>query len=311
MSETLAGLLDAAVRISVPLLLAVLGEIVVERAGVLNIGIEGMVLAGAFGGFAGAFLSGSPEFGLLLGASSGLTLGALLAWLVVRARVDAIVAGVALNILALGITGVFFRRIANAAGERLIAPTFTAVQVPWLSKLPLVGPAFFDQNLYAYMGYALVPATAFFLFRTLPGLRLRACGENPDAAAAAGVPVQRVRIVAVLFGALMAGIAGSYLSIAYSNTFVENMSAGRGFVALAIVVFARWKPGLGVVGALLFGAAMAFQVRFQGARILGVEAPYQFYQMLPYVLTLLVLGLSSRGATGVPAALGRPFRGRG
>lgn len=308
--EVIGGLLDAAVRIAVPLLFAVLGEIVVERAGVLNIGIEGMMLAGALGGFAGAFLSGSPEAGLVLGVAAALALGALFAVLVVHARIDAIVAGVAVNILALGLTGVFFRRLAGVAGERLLAPTFAAVRIPVLAEIPLLGPAFFERNLYAYAAYALVPAVAFFLFRTLPGLRLRACGENPDAAAAAGVPVRRVRVVAVLFGALMAGLAGSYLSIGYSNTFVENMSAGRGFVALAIVVFARWNPGLGVLGSLLFGAAMAFQVRFQGARTLGLEIPYQFFQMFPYVLTLVVLALSARGATGAPAALGRPFRDR-
>jgi len=310
MIETIAALLDAAVRISIPLWLAVLGEIVVERSGVLNIGIEGMILAGALGGFAGALLFGAPEAGLVLGVAAALALGWLFAALVVRVRIDAIVTGVALNILALGLTGVFFRQLAGTPRATMIAPTFASVRVPLLADVPVIGPAFFDRNLFAYLAYALAPAVAWFLYRSMPGLRLRACGENPDAAATAGTSVARTRTVAVLFGALMAGLAGTYLSIGYSNTFVENMSAGRGFVALAIVVFARWNPWLAAAGALLFGGAMAFQVRYQGAGFFGVEVPYQFFQMFPYVLTLVVLAASARGAAGAPAALGKPYRER-
>jgi simple sugar transport system permease protein len=306
--EPAAGLLEAAVRIALPLLLVVIGEIVAERSGVLNIGLEGMILAGAFGGFAGAWATGSPWAGMLVGAAAGVALAALFAQLVIRWALDPIVSGVALNILSLGATGVLFRALTEGAGGTVFVATFAPWPVPGLAELPLVGPALFRLNAPGYATVALAAAAAVFLGRTAPGLILRAAGENPDAVQTAGVDVARVRTLAVLFCGLTAGAAGAYLSCGYSDTFVENMSAGRGFVALAIVVFARWSPLGGAAGALLFGLATSLQVRLQGTPVLGVEIPYQFFQMLPYALTLIVLASTSRRGAGAPAALARPWR---
>lgn len=301
-----AGLFEAAVRIAVPILLAVIGEIVAERAGVLNLGIEGMMLAGAFGAFAGAVATGSPELGVLAGVLAAAALAAVFALLVVRAALEPIVTGVAMNILALGATGVLFR--ALDAGRAGFAPTLPAIEVPFAAALPGIGPALFAQNALGYAAVSLVVACSLFLRRTRPGLVLRAAGENPEAVETAGTSVVRVRFLAAVFGGACAGAAGAYLAVGYSNTFVEGMSAGRGFVALAIVVFARWNPWGGAGGALLFGLAMALQVRLQGRVLAGVEIPYQFFQALPYALTLAVLARSKPGAGGAPAALARPYR---
>jgi simple sugar transport system permease protein len=305
--EFAAGLLEAAVRIAVPILLVVLGEIVAERAGVLNIGLEGMILVGAFAGFAGAWTTGSPVLGLAAGVVAATGLAFLFSAAVVRAALDPIVTGVALNIFALGLTGVLFRALTDGAAGGIFVETLPPVPVPGLARLPVLGPALFSLNVLGYAAIVLTAVTAFFLARTSPGLVVRATGENPEAVETAGVDVRRVREAAVLFGGALAGAAGVYLAVGYSNTFVENMSAGRGFVALAIVVFARWSPGGGAVGALLFGLAVALQVRLQGRAVLGVEIPYQFFQMLPYALTLAVLAGAGRHGAGAPAALARPW----
>ena len=306
-----AGLLEATVRIAIPILLVVVGEIVAERSGVLNIGLEGMILAGAFGGFAGAWATGSPAVGLALGVAASTTLACLFALAVVRAGLDPIVTGVAVNVFALGVTGVAFRALTEGASGGLFVATFPAIAIPGLSAVPLIGKALFTMTALGYAAVAITTAVSFFLRRTAPGLLLRATGENPDAVDTAGTDPRRVRTLAVLFGGALAGMAGVMLSIGYSNTFVENMSAGRGFVALAIVVFARWNPGGAVAGSLLFGLAMAAQVRLQGQEVAGVEIPYQIFQMLPYALTLAVLAIGSRRGAGVPAALAIPWRRTG
>jgi ABC-type uncharacterized transport system permease subunit len=306
--EFAEGLITATVRISIPILLVVMGEIVSERGGVLNIGLEGMILAGAFGAFAGAAAGGSPWIGMACAAAASMALAALFAWLVLDVRLDPIVTGVAVNILAMGLTGVLFRAFTAAAPGTVFVPTFPAWKVPGLSAIPLVGEALFARNALGYTAFVLPAAAALFLGHTAPGLLLRAAGENPEALDAAGIPVIRVRRLATLFGGLTAGLAGAYLATGYSNTFVENMSSGRGFVALAIVVFARWSPWRGLLGALLFAFAMSLQVRLQGQGILGVEIPYQFFQMLPYALTLFVLAAAAGRGTGAPAALGRTYR---
>ncbi len=305
MTELAAGLLEAAVRISVPILLAVIGEIVAERAGVLNLGIEGMMLAGAFGAFATASVTGSPELGVLSGVLAAAALAAVFAVLVVRLALDPVVTGVAVNVFALGATGVLFR--AMDAGPAGFVPMLPVFDPPFADQLPAIGRALLGQNALAFGAVALVAGVALFLDRTRPGLLLRAAGENPEAVETAGASVRRLRAAAAVFGGACAGAGGAYLAVGYSNTFVEGMSAGRGFVALAIVVFARWSPWGAVGGALLFGAAMALQVRLQGRAVLGVEIPYQFFQALPYALTLVVLARPRSGSAGAPAALGRPY----
>jgi ABC-type uncharacterized transport system permease subunit len=307
MMEALDPFLLAAVRISIPLVLAVIGEIVVERAGVLNIGLEGLMLAGAFGGFAGAALTGSAASGIVAGALAALLFAALFSMLVVRGHQDAIIVGIAVNILALGITGVLSRAMTSGGTEHVRVATLPVMPVPYLSKLPVAGPLLFEHNVLGYAAILLAAFVAWFLSRTTPGLIVRACGENPESVDTAGIDVRKVRSGAILFGGLLAGLAGVYLAIGYSDTFVENMTAGRGFVALAIVVFARWHPIGGWAGALMFGAAMALQARMQGERMLGIEIPYHFFQMLPYALTLLVLAITSSAGSRPPASLGKPY----
>lgn len=302
-----AAVLEAGVRIAVPLLFLVLGELWAERSGVLNVGLEGLLLAGAFGGFAGALLSGSPWAGLLGAVLASLLLAALLGILVVRIGLDQIVCGVALNALALGLTGVFFR--ALTAGRASIAiPAVGPAPLPGLDALPVVGRALFAQSPFAYAAYPLVPLAAFLLYRTRPGLLVRATGESPEAVDALGASVARVRFACLLASGALAGVAGAYLSIAYARTFVEGMSDGRGFVALALVVFARWDPWRAGAGALLFGCATALGIRLQGQPVGGVEVPYQLFQALPYLLTLAVIAAGGRRGESAPRALGRFFR---
>lgn len=297
MTETLLVLLGSALALGTPLLFAALGELVSERAGVINIGVEGLMLTGAFAGMLACWATGSPLAGMAAAATAALLLGALFALWVVGFDADQVVAGAALNILAIGITGVAYRAVFGVTGAALSVATFPPLAIggdaPWLAPLRQPSPV--------YVALALVPITALVLGRTRLGLALRACGEAPAAAASLGIPVARMRFGAILVAALLAGIGGGYLSLAYSNTFVEGMSAGRGFIALAIVVFGRWRPVGMLAGALLFGAASAGQFHLQAA---GVRVPYHLLLMLPYVSTLAVLALTS-GTAAAPAALGR------
>ena len=301
--DLLGALLASTITMAVPLLLAALGELIAERAGVLNIGLEGMLLSGAFVAVVVALLSGSTALGfacaLLVGAALGLLLGVFVAhW-----DTNQVVAGTALNLLAAGLTGVAYRAVFGVTGAALTiagAPTFA---LPGLAGLPVIG-AFFDQSLLGYAAFAAVPAVGWGLTRTLAGLRLRMVGENPWAAETQGVAVRRVRVVALLLCGALAAAGGAYLSLAYANTFVEGMSAGRGFIALAIVIVGRRQP-LGVLlAALCFGFATALQFHFQA---LGLAVPFQFFLILPYVLTLLVLA-GRVGRASAPAALGQPYR---
>lgn len=300
----LDALLHATLVAATPLLLAALGETLVERAGVLNIGLEGILLTGAFAGMASCYFTSSPITGVLLGALSGAVLTLLFAWVAIDLGANQIVVGVSLNLFASGLTGVLYRGLFGVTGQALTVTTFSVLPIPLLSDLPFFGPALFQQTALVYAAVLLVPALHFFLFRTRGGLQLQAVGEHPQAAETLGVAVNRVRKSALLLEGFLAGIAGSYLSLAYSNTFVEGMSAGRGFIALAIVIFGRWRP-IGVLGgALFFGAATALQFHLQA---LGSTVPYQFVLMLPYLLTLAALALAGT-RLAAPAALGQPYK---
>jgi simple sugar transport system permease protein len=276
----------AALGLASPLLLAALGELVMERAGVLNIGLEGVMLAGAFAAFAAAVATGSPALGVASAAATGAAVGALFAAFAVLRGSDAIVTGTAVNLLALGATGVAYRSLYAGA-----TPTSATV----------------SQTPFVWAGLVTAAILAFFLARTRPGLRLRAAGEAARAADAEGVAVPRVRTLAVIAGSALAGAAGAALPLALANTFSENMTAGRGFIALTIVIFGRWRPDGVVLGALFFGLATAVQFRLQAR---GLDLPYPAFLMLPYVLTLLVLALAA-GRGRAPAELGRPYRREG
>jgi simple sugar transport system permease protein len=300
MADALAAFLEGTVRTATPLAFAALGEALVERSGVINIGLEGSIIAGALGGVVAAGAAGTG-LGLVAALVAGAAVAAIFAFFAVRLRADQIITGTAVTLLALGLTGALYRSAFGAGGAALGTPTIGPLVIPGLAAIPLVGPALFAQPITTYLAIALVPLTSWWLFRTHAGLALRACGENPDAALAAGVAVGRVQTAAIVFGGALGGLAGGTLVLAQAGTFVEGMSAGRGFIAIAIVVLGRWKPiGVGVA-ALLFGAASALQFAFQA---MGWKLPYQLFLATPYVLTLLALAVA-RARFAAPAALGK------
>lgn len=292
--------LEAAVRVATPLLLAALGELVVQRAGVINLGLEGSISAGAFASLI-AIGTGTAVSGYAAGAVAGAMVSLVLAIFVVRLHANQIITGTAATLLALGATGTLYRATLGAEGAALSVPTSGPVAIPVLAALPVVGRALFAQPLITYALYALIPALWWWLYRTHAGLSLRAIGESPAAAETAGVHVARTRTIALLFGGALGGLAGATLVLAHTGTFAEGLSAGRGFIAIAIVVLGRWQP-LGVaMAALLFGAASALQYLFQA---MGWPVPYHLFLALPYLLTLAALA-GVAGRVRAPAALAR------
>ena len=293
----------AVLTASTPLLIAAAGELVVERAGVLNLGVEGMMIMGAACGFAGAWFTGSTLIGAFCGIAAGAALSAVFAGLTLGLAVNQVATGLALTILGIGISGLIG---AGFVGER-ITPS-PNLFVPYLSELPFVGRILFAQNAFVYLSIALIIAIWRFLYVTRVGLVLRAVGDNHASAHALGYPVLRIRFLAVLFGGACAGLAGAYLSLAYTPFFIAGMTAGRGWIALALVVFASWLPGRLVVGAYLFGAVTILQLHAQGA---GLGIPSQLMTALPYLATVLVLVVISRArvsaGSAAPASLGQVF----
>ena len=301
--ETLAlaaGFLAAAVRVATPLLLAATGETIAQRSGVMNLGLEGVMLTGALAATLGASAAG-PWTGVALAVLAGMLLAGVFALVTVGARADQVIAGTAITLGAIGLTGTVYRQAFGAAGAGLDLPTLPPIPVPGLSTLPVLGPALFSQPAPTYIGLLAVPAVWWFLFRTRPGLAVRAAGEAAGTARAAGVPTRLVRAAATVAGGGFAGLAGATLVLAQVGTFAERMTAGRGYVAIAIVVLGRWHPVGVAVASLAFGAAMALQFLFQ---TLGLGVPYQLFLMLPYVLALLALA-GVVGRVRAPADLGR------
>ena len=299
MSAVLAPFLAATVRTATPLALAALGELVVERAGLINVGLEGAIIAGAFGALAGGTWAG-VGVGYAGAVAGGLLVGLLFALCVVGFGADQIITGTALTLLGLGVTGTLYHAVYGDEGAALRVPTSAPIALPGLARLPVIGDAFFAQPPITYLVYLLAPAIAWWLLRTHGGLALRAIGERPEAAEAAGIPIARMRVAAVAVGGALGGLAGGALVLAQAGTFVEGMSAGRGFIAIAIVVLGRWRP-LGVVlAAVAFGAASAMQFAFQA---MGWSAPYQLFLVAPYLLTLAALA-GVGGRARAPAALG-------
>ncbi|MGE5686913.1 MAG: ABC transporter permease [Gemmatimonadota bacterium] len=295
----LVGFLAASVRVATPLLFAAIGETITERAGVINLGLEGAMLAGALASALGA--SGGAWAGVAAAALAGAAVAAVFAGWVVGARVNQVIAGTAVTLACVGLTGTVYRQAYGADGAGLSLPTLGALAVPGLSRIPVLGPALFAQPALTYVSLGLVPITWWMLYRTRMGLALRAAGEASDLARAAGVPVGWLRFSATVFGGALAGLGGASLVLAQVGTFAEKMTAGRGYVAIAIVVLGRWHPAGVALAALLFGAATALQFLFQS---LGLAVPYQFFLMLPYVLTLLALA-GAVGRVEAPAGLAK------
>lgn len=300
MSDVVGHFLAATVRTATPLALAALGEMLVERAGLINIGLEGTILAGAFGSLVGA-TAGGVLWGYAGAVAGGVAVAALFGVFVVWLKANQIVTGTALTLLSVGATGTLYRAMYGSSGAALSSPTSPPFPIPWLSRIPLVGEALFAQPPIAYAAYLLVPIIAWWMRDTHAGLALRAIGEQPEAAQVAGVRVQRLRLLAILAGGVLGGLAGGTLVLAQAGTFAEGMSAGRGFIAIAIVVLGRWHP-LGVaLAAFVFGAASALQFAFQA---MGWHAPYQLFLVVPYLLTLAGLA-GAVGRARAPAALGK------
>lgn len=299
-SEIVAPFLAATIRTATPLALAALGELVLERAGMINIGLEGAILAGAFGALVGGTAGGvaGGYAGAMLG---GCLVAALFAVLVVWRNADQIITGTALTLLSIGATGTLYHLMYGSQGAALGLATSAPYPLPLLAELPIIGRPLFAQPPITYFVYLLVPAIAWVMARTHLGLAVRAVGEHPEAAAVAGIRVRRLRLAAVLMNGVLGGLAGGALVLAQAGTFAENMSAGRGFIAIAIVVLGRWRPFGVAIAALVFGAASALQFAFQA---MGFTAPYQLFLMIPYVLTLAGLA-GAGGRARAPAALGK------
>ena len=301
--EIFEAIILSVLAASTPLLIAATGELVTERSGVLNLGVEGMMIVGAACGFAAAYFTDSTLVGALAGVLAGALLALVFALLTLGLAVNQVATGLALTILGIGLSGLIG---AGFVGTRITPAPQLAI--PLLTGLPVIGRILFGQDAFVYASIALVAGIWRFLYRSRAGLVLRAIGDNPGSAHALGYPVLRVRSLAVLFGGACAGLAGAYMSLAYTPFFVPGMTAGRGWIALALVVFASWRPLRLVAGAYLFGAVSILQLHAQG---LGLGIPSQVMTSLPYLATIVVLVLISRarGAAGsaAPASLGTAF----
>jgi simple sugar transport system permease protein len=288
---------------SMPLLLAAIGELVAERSGVLNLGVEGMMIMGAVAGFGATFLTGQPILGVLAAIIAGMAMAALFATVTLVLVANQVASGLALTLLGLGLSGLMGDPFAGKAGIKI-----QPVHIPVLTDIPFIGPIVFGQDPLVYFAVALTIAVSWFLFRSRAGLILRAVGDNHTSAHALGYSVIRVRFLAVLFGGACAGLGGAYLSLVYTTQWLENMTAGRGWIALALVVFATWLPFRLAIGALLFGAVGILQLH---AQALGIGIPSQFLTSLPYLTTIVVLVLISGNRalmrSNTPACLGQSF----
>lgn len=299
----LEAILLTVITAATPLVVAALGELVTERAGVLNLGVEGMMVMGAVGAFAVTQITGSPYIGLLAGIACGALFSLLFGFLTLTLVANQVATGLALTLLGLGASGMLGESYVGAPGIKL-----QPIAIPLLSDIPFLGPVLFRQDIIFYLSVALVIGVNWFLFKSRTGLKLRAIGDNHASAHALGIHVIRTRYLAVLFGGACAGLAGAQLSLIYTPQWVENMTAGRGWIALALVVFASWRPWRVLAGGYLFGAVSIGQLH---AQAMGVGIPSQFLSALPYAATIVVLVIISHNRRttliNTPACLGKAF----
>jgi ABC-type uncharacterized transport system permease subunit len=297
------AILLTVITAATPLVLASLGELVTERSGVLNLGVEGMMVMGAVLAFAATQATGSPYIGILAGIACGALFSVLFGFLTLTLVANQVATGLALTILGLGVSGQIGEPYVGMSGIKL-----QPITIPLLADIPFLGPLLFKQDLIFYLSIALVFGVNWFLFKSRAGLKLRAIGDSHGSAHALGIHVIRTRYLAVMFGGACAGLAGAQLSLVYTPQWVENMSAGRGWIALALVVFASWRPWRLLAGGYLFGAVSISQLH---AQALGLGIPSQFLSALPYAATVIVLVLISHNRRttliNTPASLGKPF----
>ncbi len=292
-------LLASLIVAATPLLLAAIGELVVEKAGVLNLGVEGMMITGAICGFAISVNTGSPVLGLVAAAIGGAALSLLFAVLTQLALANQVASGLALTLFGLGLSA-----LIGQGYQGVKPPAFPRFDLPLLSDIPVLGPILFTQDFVVYLAFFLTAGVWATLKYTRVGLILRAVGENHDAAHALGYKVIRIRVLAILFGGACAGLGGAYISLIRVPQWTEGMTAGIGWIALALVVFASWKPWRALLGACLFGGVSVLQLNLQAA---GVAIPVEYLAMSPYLITILVLVIMSADRSGAPASLGRSF----
>jgi len=314
MIDNIVPILAAAIAAGTPLVFAALGELVAEKSGVLNLGVEGMMLVGAIAGFATGTATGNLWLGALAGMAAGAAMSLIFAVLTQNLMANQVASGLALTLFGVGVSafvGKPFESVSLLKEAPLEIPLTVAPPpaIPLLSQIPVLGPLLFNYHLLVYVSWALFAVIAWFLYRSRAGLVLRSIGESPESAHAIGYPVIRIRYLATLFGGAMAGLGGAYLSEFYAPLWVEGMTAGRGWIALALVVFATWRPARVMLGAYLFGGVTIAQFFAQGA---GIDVTAQLLSSLPYLATIVVLVIISRNVATIrqnsPVSLGRPYR---
>ncbi len=304
--DLIESILFATIVAGTPLIIVSLGQLIAEKSGVLNLGAEGMMAMGAIAGFAVTFHTGNPWLGVLAGMVAGALMSLLFAIVVLTLMGNQVASGLALSIFGVGLSA-----FVGKPYESEILETVGTLPIPLLAELPIIGGPLFNQQPLVYLSWAILAGVAWFLYKSRPGLLLRAVGESPSSAHSIGYPVIRIRYMATLFGGAMAGIGGSFLSVFYTPLWVEGMVAGRGWIAIALVVFATWRPFRVMVGAYLFGGVMVAQLFVQGSG-LEINIPSQFLSSLPYLATIIVLVIISRDQNTVrlnaPVSLGQPYR---
>jgi ABC-type uncharacterized transport system permease subunit len=300
----ISGLIGAMMRMATPIIFATLGEILAERSGVLNLGIEGIMLMGAMTGFLVSISTGSLWFGVLMAALVGMALGLLMAFLSVHLGLSQHVSGLGITLFSAGLAMFIYRL---HFGSPTVPPTvkpFQQVAIPLLCEIPIIGPGLFKQYTLTYIAWLLVPAISILLYKTKVGLKIRTVGENPIVADTVGVNVTLTRTLCLVAGGALMGIGGAFLTLAHQNMFLIDVIGGRGWVAIAMVIFGNWDPVKGMLGALIFGCLDGLQLRLQG---LGIKLSFHLFLMIPYLLTIVALVSVSRKAS-VPAGLLKPYR---
>lgn len=301
-------MLVATIRIATPLVFAALGELITERAGILNLGVEGTMLMAAFGSFIATYFSGSLWLGLFVGIMTGGMMGFLTAFMAATLRVEQVVVGLAMNLLGAGLSLYIYKAIFSGSADRIpTVPIFETIPIPLLSSIPYIGEIFFTQKLLTYIAMLMIPAVWFFLYRTKFGLEIRCLGENPKVIDTKGMSVQLRQYFAVVLGGMLIGAGGAFITIGSTVRFVPDMTAGRGWLALVIVIAGNWKPKGIAIAALVFAFLEAFQLQVQG---IGVDLPYQIFLALPYIVAI-VLMVFMRAYSEEPSRLAVPyFRGQ-
>ncbi len=306
-AASISELIAAIISLSVPMAFAALGEVISERAGVINLGTEGVMLVGAISAFYVSFFFGSNLVGVLLGAAGGALLGLVMAFISISLKQDQILSGLGIYFLGVGLSGFLYEASFGQVGSTIRITGLPQLPIPILSQIPVIGDSIFSQDIIEYLAFVTLILVIIVVGRTTFGLNIRAVGENPSAADTLGVSVTKIRYAAVIIGATLAGIGGAYLVLSSHAFQAENITAGRGFIAVAMVYFGKWRPARAFFGTFLFGAAYLLGAFFQ---VVGSIIPYYFLLMVPYVLTLVVLVGIARGARP-PSALGVPYKREG